>query len=57
MVGTVTMLDAKNETFDGDNFIFSAVVQGGEPKSWGEFDDGDGGNWDPIHSVKIWQTR
>ena len=40
----MTLLDAKNKTFDGDNFIFSGVVQGGEPTSRGAPDDGDPGS-------------
>ena len=35
MVGKMTMFDAKNKTFDVENFIFSAFGRGGEHKSRG----------------------
>ena len=68
----MTLLDAKNKTFDGDNFIFSGVVQGGEPTSRGAPDDGDPGSstmrrmevysknhdiFDIIYEVCVWVVQ
>ena len=40
MVGKMTMFDAKNKTFDVENFIFTALGRGGEHKSRGAPDVG-----------------